>query len=208
MRVEHRAEENVEQFLRAGEPLILAFWHGRLLLMAFCRHAPNTNVLISRHRDGELIARTVSRLGYQVTRGSSTRGGAAGLRTVVRLLGDGFGFAVTPDGPTGPRHQVQPGVIEAARLSGAPIVPMTFSARPARFLNSWDRFLVPYPFSRGLFLYGEAVRVPAKADRAAREVLRLRLEERLRDLTAEADREVGWRPGEAPEARDGGNLLF
>jgi lysophospholipid acyltransferase (LPLAT)-like uncharacterized protein len=199
MRVEHRGVDVVEPFLRADKRYIQAFWHARLLPMAFCRHGPRVNVMISQHRDGELIARTVSRLGMHVTRGSTTRGGAGALREAVRRLEAGFDLAVTPDGPRGPRHRVQAGVIEAARLSGAPIVPATFSARPARFLNSWDRFLLPYPFSRGLFLYGEPMTVPRDLDPATREALRKQLEDRLRDLTRQGDEEVGWGPGEAPE---------
>ncbi len=123
-------------------------------------------------------------------RGSSTRGGAAALRGAVRKLRDGWDVGITPDGPRGPRHEVQPGVIEIARLSGAAVVPVTFAAHPAWEMSSWDRFLVPRPFARGLFLYGEPMAIPRQAGDGQREALRSRLGQALTDLTRRAERDV------------------
>src|SRR5436309_4405291 len=107
---------NVEALQRArgseGRPYILSFWHGRLLLMRYAYPGERITVLISRHTDGEIIARTLSRFRIHSTRGSTTSGGMAGLREIVRRLRAGWDGAFTPDGPRGPRHVVQPGVIE------------------------------------------------------------------------------------------------
>jgi lysophospholipid acyltransferase (LPLAT)-like uncharacterized protein len=148
------------------------------------------SVLISRHRDGEMIARTLSCFGIHSTRGSSTSGGAAALREIVRRIEQGWDAAFTPDGPRGPRHVVQPGVIESARLSGAKIVPVSFAAHPAWQMGSWDRFLVPKPFGRGLFLYGDPFSVPRDARGADLEGARRELESRMIALEAAADRLV------------------
>src|SRR5437867_2261364 len=164
MRVEYRNRSAVDR--ARGErrrPFILSFWHGRLLLMRYAYPGRRITVLISRHRDGEIIARTLALFGIHSTRGSTTKGGASGLREIVRRLRDGWDAAFTPDGPRGPRHRVQPGVIEAARLSGAPIVPVTFACRSGWRARSWDAFLVPKPFTRGLILYGEPMNVPREA---------------------------------------------
>jgi len=117
----------LESLRQCGEPCILAFWHGRLFLMPYCYPGREITILISEHRDGEYISRTMRRFGFATARGSTTRGGALGLREVLRALKQGGDAAFTPDGPRGPRETVQAGVIAAARLSGAPIVPVTFS---------------------------------------------------------------------------------
>jgi len=194
LRVRHLGREPLDRLQRTGKPYIHAFWHGRLLLMPFSYRGRRITILISQHRDGEYIARTMEQLGFHTTRGSTTRGGAAALRQCVRRLREGFDLGITPDGPRGPRQEVQAGVIEAARLSGAPIVPVAFGAHPGRILDTWDGFLIPWPFGRAVFRYGDPLRVPAAASSEERRELAERLQEALRRLTEEADAEAkGWR---------------
>lgn len=126
-RVRYENRDGIEELGRRDMPYILAFWHGRLFLMPYAYPGRRIAILISGHRDGEIISRTMERLGFTTARGSSTRGGVAGLRGILRRLRDGFDAAFTPDGPRGPRESVQPGVISAARLSGAPIVPVVYA---------------------------------------------------------------------------------
>jgi lysophospholipid acyltransferase (LPLAT)-like uncharacterized protein len=198
MRIRHVGREGLDGLEAAGERYIHAFWHSRLLFMPYSYRGERIALLISQHRDGEYITRAMRclrRVGggeFEVStvRGSSTRGGAAALRGAVRKLRDGWDVGITPDGPRGPRHEVQPGAIEIARLSGAALVPVAFAACPAWEMNSWDRFLVPRPFARGLFLYGEPITVPRQAGDDRREVLRSRLEETLTQLTRRAQRDV------------------
>ncbi len=172
-----------------GRPFILCFWHGRLLMMPCCwdRRVP-IHMLISSHRDGRIIARTVGHFGIRTVTGSTAKGGQAALRAILRLLKSGACVGFTPDGPRGPRMRASMGVISAARLSGAAIVPVTYSARGGRLLGSWDRFLVALPFARGVFVWGDPLEVPRDADPATMEALRRTLEDRLNALTRAADR--------------------
>ena len=173
-----------------NRPYILAFWHGRLLLMRYAYPGDRITVMISRHGDGELIARTMDRFGVHSTRGSSSSGGAAALREIVRRIRTGWDAAFTPDGPRGPRHIVQPGVVEAARLSGCAIVPVTFSCMSGKVLKSWDRFLVPRPFSRALIAYADPIEVPPRADATTLEALRRQLEREMIELEERTDAAV------------------
>jgi hypothetical protein len=133
-RLRYRNRGVVERLDAARSPYILAFWHARLFLMPYAYPGRRIAILISEHRDGEIISRTMRRFGFETARGSTTRRGASGLREIVRCLRSGSDAAFTPDGPRGPREVVQPGVVAAARLTGAPIVPVSFSASKK---NSW-----------------------------------------------------------------------
>jgi lysophospholipid acyltransferase (LPLAT)-like uncharacterized protein len=196
MRLEWRGRERLEVLRRDGGSFILAFWHSRLVMMPYVYPGGRLTVLSSRHRDSEMLARVLVRLGLDLSKGSSSSGGAAGLRDILRKTRAGFDVAFTPDGPKGPRRVVKPGVVAAARLSGLPILPVAFSARPAWRLRSWDRTLVPRPFARGLYLYGEPLVVPRSAEGAEQEALSLALASTLDDLTDAADRETGIGPEE------------
>jgi lysophospholipid acyltransferase (LPLAT)-like uncharacterized protein len=180
-----------EPFLRDGdeEPVIDAFWHSRLLMMPLlCRRRRRVTILISRHRDGELIDRAIRFFPIDSVRGSTTRGGTRALRELVRDLEGGSHVAITPDGPRGPRNRVQEGVILLASKTGRAIVPVTFNASRKKVFNSWDRFLLPYPFSRGVFVWGEPIWVAPGESEAGFEEKRRTLETRLNDITAQADR--------------------
>lgn len=153
-----------------GAPgLIYLQWHSRILLGAATQAGHGVTVLISQHGDGEYIARTVERLGFRTARGSSSRGGARALRSLVDVLKSGGDAAVTPDGPKGPRLRVQMGAIEAASLTGAPIVPVALECRSAKRLRSWDRFMVPWFFTKVVVRFGEQIHVPKDLDDSAME---------------------------------------
>jgi lysophospholipid acyltransferase (LPLAT)-like uncharacterized protein len=186
MRLHHVGRAPLDALRAAGRPYIHAFWHGHLFLMPYSYSGRRIAIMISEHRDGELIARTMGHFGHASIRGSTTSGGAAALRAAVRALRQGADVGFTPDGPRGPAQRVQPGVIQAARLAGAPIVPVAFGASSCKVMASWDGFIVPYPFARGVFLYGEPMTVEQRADRETMERARLALEERMRALAARA----------------------
>ena len=179
---------------REPRPVIYALWHGRLLMvpwmsarLAPTRGARAIRVLASRSRDGELIARCARRFGLAPVRGSSSRGGASAMRALVNALGTGEDIVVGPDGPRGPRERVQAGLPALAALTGAPVVPIAFAARPARTLATWDAFQIPAPFARCAFVFGDLVHVKASDDR---DDARTRLERALTATTAAADRAV------------------
>jgi lysophospholipid acyltransferase (LPLAT)-like uncharacterized protein len=178
--------------LARRRPVILAFWHGRLLMLPLMwrRRAP-LHMLISGHRDGRIIAGAVAYFGIDSIAGSSHTGGTAALRAMLRHLRDGESVGITPDGPDGPAMRASTGIVAAARLSQAPILPMTYATSRRRIIASWDRFHLPLPLSRAVFLWGEPITVPAELDEASTESWRALIEERMIALTAEADRRVG-----------------
>jgi lysophospholipid acyltransferase (LPLAT)-like uncharacterized protein len=183
---------STESRLSTGKPFIACFWHGRMIVMrAALPRGTTMHVLISEHRDGQLISRAVANLGVATVAGSSRRGGASALRSMDRLLAQGESIGITPDGPRGPRMRAKPGAIKAAQLSGVPILPVSGSVGRRRILQSWDRFCLALPFSRGIIHWGEPIEVPREADETEVERLRLLLEDGLNALTAEADRDFG-----------------
>lgn len=163
VRMRFYRDEPVRAFEREGRNFILAFWHRHLLLMRYAYRGPRMSVLVSRSRDGELIARVMERLGISTSRGSTSRGGAAGLRDLLRRARGGWDLAVTPDGPRGPLREVQPGIVLAAAASGLPVIPVAIAASRRRELDSWDRMLVPLPGSQVHVVYGEPIEVPRDA---------------------------------------------
>jgi lysophospholipid acyltransferase (LPLAT)-like uncharacterized protein len=135
MRIEVVNSEAPDLFLKENKNVIIAFWHGQQLMMPFVYRGKGASILISRHRDGELIARTVARFGLRAARGSTTRGGASGLKQLIRSARAGDDLAVTPDGPRGPRHVVQLGAVELAKLTQQPILPLAFGASKKKFFR-------------------------------------------------------------------------
>ncbi len=190
--------------LANGRPFIACFWHGRMIMMrAALPRGITMHVLISEHRDGQLISRALADLGVATLSASSRRGGAAALRAMCRLLGQGKNIGITPDGPRGPRMRAKAGAIKTAQLSGVPILPVSGAVGRRRILASWDSFCLALPFSRGVIQWGEPIQVPRDADKTETERLRLLLEDRLNSLTAEADRRFGQAeiaPAAAPDA--------
>jgi lysophospholipid acyltransferase (LPLAT)-like uncharacterized protein len=176
----------------AGKPFILAFWHGRLLMipMAWQQLAP-MHMLISGHRDGRIIANAVRYFGIDSIAGSSNQGGSAALRAMVRHVRAGDCVGITPDGPNGPAMHATNGLVAAAKLTQAPIIAITYATSRRRILATWDRFHLPLPGSRGVYLWGEPIAVPADLDEAGIETWRRDIEQRLVAQTAEADRRVG-----------------
>jgi lysophospholipid acyltransferase (LPLAT)-like uncharacterized protein len=191
MRIEVRGAEVLAAARRDPGLYILAFWHSRFVLMPYCYPGPRIVVLSSQHRDAEALVRILRKFRIEQARGSSTSGGATGMRQVLRKVKEGCDVGLTPDGPRGPKRRVQPGVVAIGRFTGLPIIPVTFSASPARRLGTWDGTLLPKFFSKGIFVYGNPVVVPRDADDAAQEGKRLELERELDRITDMADDGVG-----------------
>jgi lysophospholipid acyltransferase (LPLAT)-like uncharacterized protein len=195
--------QDIEHALRSqGRSVIYAFWHGQLLYLMYRYRGSGVHILVSQSRDGELLSRILQRFGLPTIRGSSSRGGRRSLLELVRHARAGAAVAMAPDGPRGPRHQAQPGVIALARVAGVPIIPVAVGARWKVECHSWDRFLLPLPFSRVVLAYGEPVIVPPKADAALLEQKRQELEIKLLKLSDEVD--VAARPSLSPSTSDKG----
>jgi len=168
-----------------GIPAIGAFWHGRLLMMPIVYKGRGLSFLVSSHRDGQVVGKALQRFGFHAILGSTTRKGFSGFKQMVKAYGSDI--AIVPDGPRGPRHRVQIGVIELAKLTGRAVIPLTFSSSKRKIFNTWDQFLLPYPFSKGVFMWGEPIEVDPHGDRPHLEEKRILLENRLNDLTERAD---------------------
>lgn len=184
MRVRIIGAEIPQAFHDRGEGAIYAFWHARLLMLPFAYTGKGATVLISSHRDGEIIANVAKRLGLGLVRGSSSKGGREALQEMVQLALENRDLAITPDGPRGPAETVKPGVASLARKTGRAVIPIAFSCSRGKRFASWDRFLLPYPFSRGVIVWGEPIYWREGEDS---EAFRVRIEEALRETTARAD---------------------
>lgn len=197
-RWELRCPPETEALLERGAPIVACFWHGRLAVMrAAWRDDPaRFHMLISGHRDGEVIAVAMRKLGFPVISGSSRRGGSSALRAMCQVLWDGGSVGVTPDGPRGPRMRAKLGAIKAAQAAGVPIVPVTGAVARCKILKTWDRFMGADFFSRGVIRFGTPIIVPGDADRAVMEARRAELEESLNRLTREVDLACGLEPVE------------
>jgi lysophospholipid acyltransferase (LPLAT)-like uncharacterized protein len=159
--------ERVETLRKNGSAFIFAIWHGHLLIGLWHHRDEGVKVLISEHRDGEIVARAATSLGYGLIRGSTTRGGGRALISLVRELRAGHEIAITPDGPRGPAGKFAPGALVAAQRSDSFILPVAVSASRAWRLRSWDRFMIPKPFARVTIAYGVPTKVAAADARAA-----------------------------------------
>lgn len=186
-------------FNDAHKPAVFATWHSRIAMGVHCYpDIKSGHALISENKDGEVIARTIKRFGYDSIRGSTrakhktkSKGGSRALRQMLRVLRAGDVILVTPDGPRGPRHEASPGIATLARLSGAPIVPFSYSASRAIEFNSWDRFLLPLPFAKGVFVWGEPLSLAPDATEEQQAEFIKRLETSLCQLTDQANAIVG-----------------
>jgi lysophospholipid acyltransferase (LPLAT)-like uncharacterized protein len=188
-------KENVESLAPYGEGktkgAILVTWHGRTLLCANEFRNRGYWALISLSRDGEVQNRVFQRFGFQTVRGSTGRGGVKGLLQMARKVKAGGVIAFTPDGPRGPSHKVQLGVVLMAEKSGAPIIPVATSASRRWLIRSWDQYMVPQPFARAYFIVGEPIYVPPNLDEAGREAIALQVEVALNLLEREAEARAG-----------------
>lgn len=134
-------------YMSGEKNVIFAFWHGRLMMMPLMNPSNRKmNVMISQHRDGEMIAQTMHRFGFATIRGSTSKGGVMAGRGAIRAAKDGQNVSITPDGPRGPAEKVQEGIVTISSMTGVPIVPITFSASRHKRARSWDRFMIALPF--------------------------------------------------------------
>src|SRR5436305_3036494 len=164
----------------AKQPFIYSLWHGQLLPLLWFHRDQGVLVLISEHRDGELVARAAASLGFGLIRGSTTRGAGRALISMTRELQAGREIAITPDGPKGPARKFAPGALVAAQRADSFIVPVVAVADRAWHLRSWDRFMIPKPFARVTIAYGNPQKVSAATPRDAAEETN-RVERLMRD---------------------------
>jgi hypothetical protein len=150
--IKHIDSEAVHEMWDKGENSMVCFWHGRLLMMPFANRRGKGKVLISRHRDGEFIARIMRYFDLGAVRGSYRKeGGISSLREIISDLKNGYDVAITPDGPKGPKYDVKKGIVELAKLTGKTIVPISYSASKKKLFIPGIALLSPFPFQKFSF---------------------------------------------------------
>lgn len=173
------------------EPAIYVLWHNRFFVVPpawnrLCHGIRKTVSLTSASKDGAMVAAAMKVFGLDSIRGSSSRRAVAALVGLKRALAEGCDVCLTPDGPRGPRYKVQPGFLKLAEATGAPIIPIHLTFSNAWRLKTWDRFVIPKPFSRVRIIFGEPIRIPRGLDEQTFEAQRLKLETLLVEGTDDA----------------------
>jgi lysophospholipid acyltransferase (LPLAT)-like uncharacterized protein len=196
----------VEPFWKPdGGKLIACIWHGRFPLIhkmwSFGPDVPKAKMLISQSREGGIVAHTSRTVGAEVIRGSAakgrqSKGGVEAMRAMARHIEDGGVIAMTPDGPRGPRMRAKRGPVQLAKLAGSPLMAIAWSTSNCIvFHKSWDHFILPLPFGHGALIWGDPIAPPAMdASDAEIEAVRLKLENEMNRIAAEADRIAGVTP--------------
>lgn len=179
------------QYMKENKPFITCFWHARLLLLPYAWPGKKDTfyMLISAHKDGRIISKTVAPFGIRTVEGSTKKKGTEALLKMVRLSRMGKTLGITPDGPKGPCGAVSEGTVMAAYLAKADLIPVTYAVKRHKRLSSWDRFFLPFPFSKGVLMWGTPVPFPQSKKNFA--TCRRRLKKEMDAVCQKADRCVG-----------------
>ena len=156
-------KEIIDELMEKSQPFIICAWHHDIYFSTWLLKDFKLTALISSSKDGEYINQILSGFGFRAVRGSSTRGGIGAMKQLVRCLKDGNAVAITPDGPQGPIHKVQEGIVALAKMTGVPIIPWRYEASSCWKLNSWDSHKIPKPFTKIRSVVGQPLYVPKSA---------------------------------------------
>ena len=186
--------KNIESLFKKNESFIYAFWHDQLLMCPLTWQSElEIKVLISKHRDGDIIAKLISNLGFKAIRGSThksgktkNKGGLLSARKMIKSLNNGISIGISPDGPKGPRHKVSDGILSISRLSNSSILPVGIGFKKKWVLNTWDKFIIPKPFNEITIIWGEPL--PAFKNDKSTNRIKDKLESAMHSLTKRANR--------------------
>ena len=202
MQLEVFGSQNMARAYQKHGQIICAFWHNRTILLPLIyryeMRLTRLVAMVSRSRDGQFLADFLHRFGFESIRASTSTAGTGTIVQVARIARQGYDIAIAPDGPRGPRYQVQPGIIKLAQMTSLPIVPVSYQASIRKELHSWDRFIIPAPFAKIAFEIAPAITVPRRSGQKGLERARLDLQERLIQLDLATSLRLGQRgkPGE------------
>ena len=178
-------KEIIDELIEQRQPFIICAWHHDIYFTAWLLKNMNLTALISSSKDGEYINQILSGFGFRAVRGSSTRGGVGAMKQLVRCLKDGHSVAITPDGPQGPIHHVQEGIIALAKMTGVPIIPWRYEGSSCWNLNSWDKHKIPKPFTKISSVFGKPLFVPKSISNSDLAEYCTQLEILMKDLMPE-----------------------
>lgn len=197
VRIRCEGMENMDDLESAGRTAVIPFFHGRQFLLTGFLEGRKMAILASLSRDGELQTEVMTGLGYEVVRGSASRGGARGLIGLKKLMKRGVHATFAVDGPKGPIYEVKPGAVYLAKKTGAPIIGLAASANPAHiFKRAWDLYLLPWPFARGAVVFGDPIYFDNDTSEEAVARDSRRLQEELLRLQRRADEITGLKTGD------------
>ena len=180
-RVHVQGHEIRNELVKSGQPVIGAFWHYAIIYIIFIGKKLRLVCMVSASKDGEYISRILERLGFRTVRGSKGGGGVGALKGMIKALREGFSAAIVADGSQGPVRKLQPGAVLLASRTGAPIVPVVWSADKYIAFRSWDRTVLPKPFSRIELMYGEPIYIPKKIGSDELEKYRVEVEKKMNE---------------------------
>jgi len=192
--IDLKNRKNIDRLFKKKESFIYAFWHDQLLICPLTWQSEfEIKVLISKHRDGDIIARLISKLGFKAIRGSThksgktkNKGGLTSARQMIKSLKNGISIGISPDGPKGPRHKVSDGILSISRLSYSSILPVGIGFKKKWVLNTWDKFIIPKPFNQITIIWGEPL--PALKNEKSINQIKSKLESTMYNLTKRANR--------------------
>ena len=192
--IDLKNRKNIDRLFKKKESFIYAFWHDQLLICPLTWQSEfEIKVLISKHRDGDIIARLISKLGFKAIRGSThksgktkNKGGLTSARQMIKSLKNGISIGISPDGPKGPRHKVSDGILSISRLSNSSILPVGIGFKKKWVLNTWDKFIIPKPFNQITIIWGEPL--PALKNEKSINRIKNKLESKMYNLTKKANR--------------------
>ena len=189
LRMKNLNSEAENQIKSLTGPYILTLWHGRIFyLFYYLRNRPDYFLLISPSADGDLLAKLARLMGYSVIRGSTFKKAVPAARSLIRVLRDGQRIIIIADGSRGPRCVAQSGSLQLAAITRLPLFPMTFSAKNKVALNTWDKFILPLPFTRCSINFGSPIYLTSRTSEELVEEKRLELEKQLNQLSSECDK--------------------
>jgi hypothetical protein len=194
LRLRVEGESAYRDLRRAGRPVVILVWHGKIFSAPWMFRRRNIMPLVSPSQDGELIVRLIDNWGYKVIRGSGSHSVKRAWVVMKNELRAGGEVLIVPDGPRGPDRELKLGAVKLGAETGALLVPYTLGAARKKVFRSWDRFEVPRLFSRAVALFGEPIEIPHGIGGEALEAERLRVEQILRDLDSRAERLLARRP--------------
>ena len=193
-KVNLKNRKKIENLLERNESFIYSFWHDQLLMCPLTWQSNSSiKVLISKHRDGDIIAQLISNLGFEAIRGSThktnkikNKGGLLSARKMIKSLKNGISIGISPDGPKGPRHKVSDGILSISRLSKSVILPVVIGFKKKWVLNTWDKFIIPKPFNEITVIWGDPI--PAITNEKNNHQFKTKLESKMNNLTAQANK--------------------